>query len=194
MRELQGFILRSVNTFLVPYKNETVVAEWCVILKKNRIIDSVSATNILLRISVARAWLQDASSCSWDTPAFWDHWANMEEQNWSRTSIRFAHRNTRQFNLLMMTECILSTIDGSGCDAAVQRRPVRIGGTTAVQSPQSVERTFIASARRNGPKSFGGWRKRAFFSCAFALVLRGSEWPSVTASGNSWIEFFFVAN
>ncbi|XP_076376967.1 conserved oligomeric Golgi complex subunit 5 four way stop [Megalopta genalis] len=29
MRELQGFILRSVNTFLVPYKNQTVVAECC---------------------------------------------------------------------------------------------------------------------------------------------------------------------
>ncbi|XP_048513205.1 conserved oligomeric Golgi complex subunit 5 isoform X3 [Athalia rosae] len=29
MRELQGFILRSVNTFLAPYKNETVVAECC---------------------------------------------------------------------------------------------------------------------------------------------------------------------
>uniref|UniRef100_V9ICG7 Component of oligomeric golgi complex 5 isoform 1 n=1 Tax=Apis cerana TaxID=7461 RepID=V9ICG7_APICE len=28
MRELQGFILRSVNTFLIPYKNQTVVAEW----------------------------------------------------------------------------------------------------------------------------------------------------------------------
>ncbi|XP_043800315.1 conserved oligomeric Golgi complex subunit 5 [Apis laboriosa] len=29
MRELQGFILRSVNTFLIPYKNQTVVAECC---------------------------------------------------------------------------------------------------------------------------------------------------------------------
>ncbi|XP_076749302.1 conserved oligomeric Golgi complex subunit 5 four way stop isoform X1 [Xylocopa sonorina] len=29
MRELQGFILRSVNTFLVPYKNQAVVAECC---------------------------------------------------------------------------------------------------------------------------------------------------------------------
>ncbi|XP_031840113.1 conserved oligomeric Golgi complex subunit 5 four way stop [Nomia melanderi] len=29
MRELQGFILRSVNTFLVPYKNQIVVAECC---------------------------------------------------------------------------------------------------------------------------------------------------------------------
>ena len=29
MRELQGFILRSVNTFLVPYKNQAVVAESC---------------------------------------------------------------------------------------------------------------------------------------------------------------------
>ncbi|XP_033212556.1 conserved oligomeric Golgi complex subunit 5 [Belonocnema kinseyi] len=29
MRELQGFILRSVNTFLAPYKNQTVVAECC---------------------------------------------------------------------------------------------------------------------------------------------------------------------
>ncbi|KAK1128308.1 hypothetical protein K0M31_002778 [Melipona bicolor] len=29
MRELQGFILRSVNTFLMPYKNQTVVAECC---------------------------------------------------------------------------------------------------------------------------------------------------------------------
>ena len=28
MRELQGFILRSVNTFLAPYKNQTIVAEW----------------------------------------------------------------------------------------------------------------------------------------------------------------------
>jgi len=27
MRELQGFILRSVNTFLLPYKNQVVVAE-----------------------------------------------------------------------------------------------------------------------------------------------------------------------
>nr|XP_012235573.1 PREDICTED: conserved oligomeric Golgi complex subunit 5 [Linepithema humile] len=29
MRELQGFILRSVNTFLIPYKNQVVVAESC---------------------------------------------------------------------------------------------------------------------------------------------------------------------
>ncbi|XP_020284028.1 conserved oligomeric Golgi complex subunit 5 [Pseudomyrmex gracilis] len=29
MRELQGFILRSVNTFLLPYKNQVVVAESC---------------------------------------------------------------------------------------------------------------------------------------------------------------------
>ncbi|XP_011685986.1 PREDICTED: conserved oligomeric Golgi complex subunit 5-like [Wasmannia auropunctata] len=29
MRELQGFILRSVNTFLLPYKNQVVVAECC---------------------------------------------------------------------------------------------------------------------------------------------------------------------
>ncbi|XP_014477103.1 PREDICTED: conserved oligomeric Golgi complex subunit 5 [Dinoponera quadriceps] len=29
MRELQGFILRSVNTFLLPYKNQIVVAESC---------------------------------------------------------------------------------------------------------------------------------------------------------------------
>lgn len=29
MRELQGFILRSVNTFLMPYKNQAVVAECC---------------------------------------------------------------------------------------------------------------------------------------------------------------------
>ncbi|EZA54454.1 conserved oligomeric Golgi complex subunit 5 [Ooceraea biroi] len=29
MRELQGFILRSVNTFLLPYKNQAVVAESC---------------------------------------------------------------------------------------------------------------------------------------------------------------------
>ncbi|XP_015592291.1 conserved oligomeric Golgi complex subunit 5 isoform X2 [Cephus cinctus] len=29
MRELQGFILRCVNTFLVPYKNQTAVAECC---------------------------------------------------------------------------------------------------------------------------------------------------------------------
>ncbi|KOC69688.1 Conserved oligomeric Golgi complex subunit 5 [Habropoda laboriosa] len=29
MRELQGFILRSVNTFLIPYKNQAVVAECC---------------------------------------------------------------------------------------------------------------------------------------------------------------------
>ncbi|KAL0128369.1 hypothetical protein PUN28_003572 [Cardiocondyla obscurior] len=29
MRELQGFILRSVNTFLLPYKNQMVVAESC---------------------------------------------------------------------------------------------------------------------------------------------------------------------
>ncbi|XP_034194071.1 conserved oligomeric Golgi complex subunit 5 four way stop isoform X1 [Osmia lignaria lignaria] len=29
MRELQGFILRSVNTFLAPYKNQAVVAECC---------------------------------------------------------------------------------------------------------------------------------------------------------------------
>ncbi|KAL2750038.1 conserved oligomeric Golgi complex subunit 5 [Vespula maculifrons] len=29
MRELQGFILRSVNTFLIPYKNQAVVTECC---------------------------------------------------------------------------------------------------------------------------------------------------------------------
>ncbi|CAK9825319.1 Conserved oligomeric Golgi complex subunit 5 [Anthophora retusa] len=29
MRELQGFILRSVNTFLIPYKNQAIVAECC---------------------------------------------------------------------------------------------------------------------------------------------------------------------
>ncbi|XP_050453990.1 conserved oligomeric Golgi complex subunit 5 isoform X2 [Cataglyphis hispanica] len=29
MRELQGFILRSVNTFLLPYKNQLIVAESC---------------------------------------------------------------------------------------------------------------------------------------------------------------------
>ncbi|XP_053975408.1 conserved oligomeric Golgi complex subunit 5 isoform X1 [Hylaeus volcanicus] len=29
MRELQGFILRSVNTFLAPYKNQAVVADCC---------------------------------------------------------------------------------------------------------------------------------------------------------------------
>lgn len=29
MRELQGFILRSVNTFLVPYKNQAIVADSC---------------------------------------------------------------------------------------------------------------------------------------------------------------------
>ncbi|KAM0729196.1 Conserved oligomeric Golgi complex subunit 5 [Formica fusca] len=29
MRELQGFILRSVNTFLLPYKNQLIVAECC---------------------------------------------------------------------------------------------------------------------------------------------------------------------
>lgn len=29
MRELQGFILRSVNTFLVPYKNQIIVTECC---------------------------------------------------------------------------------------------------------------------------------------------------------------------
>ncbi|XP_011631071.1 conserved oligomeric Golgi complex subunit 5 isoform X2 [Pogonomyrmex barbatus] len=29
MRELQGFILRSVNTFLLPYKNQVVVTESC---------------------------------------------------------------------------------------------------------------------------------------------------------------------
>ncbi|KAG5307948.1 PREDICTED: conserved oligomeric Golgi complex subunit 5 [Acromyrmex echinatior] len=29
MRELQGFILRSINTFLLPYKNQVVVAESC---------------------------------------------------------------------------------------------------------------------------------------------------------------------
>ncbi|XP_072761545.1 conserved oligomeric Golgi complex subunit 5 [Anoplolepis gracilipes] len=29
MRELQGFILRSVNTFLLPYKNQMIVAESC---------------------------------------------------------------------------------------------------------------------------------------------------------------------
>lgn len=29
MRELQGFILRSVTTFLAPYKNQTVVGECC---------------------------------------------------------------------------------------------------------------------------------------------------------------------
>ncbi|CAD1472025.1 unnamed protein product, partial [Heterotrigona itama] len=29
MRELQGFILRSVNTFLMPYKNQAIVAECC---------------------------------------------------------------------------------------------------------------------------------------------------------------------
>jgi hypothetical protein len=27
MRELQGFILRSVNTFLLSYKNQAVIAE-----------------------------------------------------------------------------------------------------------------------------------------------------------------------
>lgn len=29
MRELQGFILRAVNTFLIPYKNQMIVAECC---------------------------------------------------------------------------------------------------------------------------------------------------------------------